>query len=579
MFRPKNAGKQAAGILASSPQLMQTVQKRNLGGINARTPLPDPVIQGLIAQKQIERKQRELANSLGGSTPTSQGFKLFPGAPPQKGPGGTILNLFRPLPQFRSEPDAPESLAEGVPGIVPPKDFTALQGIGSVIPGRAFEGTDSAELGFEDADDDSTLLPVTADVLSNKLMSEELQGKAVTASGDQSQNDKDTRKKKVLPPESQDTSTSANIIKKLQENLDAATKGNKPPNKINPDQAVTEDPVNMAALVVTDRVNPEEVDLEKITKEATEILGIEPGKLDKRRKDAFYFNLMKAGLAIAAGGDSNALTNIAKGLSFGVNEYGKDISALNEEEAENRKEFANLKYRMIKDQETANIAAATATNQWNQNRDQIQNNYNLADYNAKIAQNERERQRLIEDRDYQLRLNDQAHVKATLEANTLFQIGKLQQGDEQLRQKERELTNAEVQQIITNNLAFLQTQEPVVKILEANGDLEIVDGKMTLTEQGKENRVQEILTSAALIEAAGASTKGKATDTTNLAQSISNVYNIDLDEAVILANQIGSDVTLQDAYKDLTGKELPPRSVQNQQSVTEDGFGSEVSVN
>ena len=109
--------------------------------------------------------------------------------------------------------------------------------------------------------------------------------------------------------------------------------------------------------------------------------------------------------------------------------------------------------------------------------------------------------------------------------------------------------------------------------------MEIVDGKMTLTEQGKENRVQEILTSAALIEAAGASTKGKATDTTNLAQSISNVYNIDLDEAVILANQIGSDVTLQDAYKDLTGKELPPRSVQNQQSVTEDGFGSEVSVN
>ena len=101
MFRPKNAGKQASGILASSPQLMQTVQKRNLGGINARTPLPDPVIQGLIAQKQIERKQRELANSLGGSTPTSQGFKLFPGAPPQRKPGNilsAIGNIFRPLP-------------------------------------------------------------------------------------------------------------------------------------------------------------------------------------------------------------------------------------------------------------------------------------------------------------------------------------------------------------------------------------------------------------------------------------------------------------------------------------------------
>jgi len=42
MFRPQNAGKQAAGILASSPQLMQTVQKRNLGGINVSPRQPGP---------------------------------------------------------------------------------------------------------------------------------------------------------------------------------------------------------------------------------------------------------------------------------------------------------------------------------------------------------------------------------------------------------------------------------------------------------------------------------------------------------------------------------------------------------
>tara|TARA_R100001591_G_scaffold43108_3_gene54314 strand:- start:4079 stop:5956 length:1878 start_codon:yes stop_codon:yes gene_type:complete len=42
MFRPRNAGRQAAGILASSPQLMQTVQKRNLGGINVSPQQPGP---------------------------------------------------------------------------------------------------------------------------------------------------------------------------------------------------------------------------------------------------------------------------------------------------------------------------------------------------------------------------------------------------------------------------------------------------------------------------------------------------------------------------------------------------------
>ena len=606
MFRPRNAGRQAAGILASSPQLMQTVQKRANGGANFNPQLASIALQNLAgsARNLEEARRLALANQpatqptffgqpagaakFGGSTYGGMTFggnnpRLIPSGPPQRIEGNIFSNLLTPKGK--------RALSGIMSVIGPKKEPAADMGIGfEDVPDKGTfgaelyrPGTSSPFTGLdvEDADVPPALTDADLeDADTGELVSEQLAKSAVTASGDQTQTDKDTRKKKVLPPESQDTSTSANIIKKLQENIDAATKGSKPPNKINPDQAVTEDPVTMAALVVTDRVNPEEVDLEKITKEATEILGIEPGKLDKRRKDAFYFNLMKAGLAIAAGGDSNALTNIAKGLSFGINEYGKDISALNEEEAENRKEFANLKYRMIKDQETANIAAATATNQWNQNRDQIQNNYNLADYNAKIAQNERERQRLIEDRDYQLRLNDQAYVQATLEANTLFQIGKLQQGDEQLRQKERELTNAETQQIITNNLAFLQTQPPVVKILEANGDLEIVDGKMTFTEQGKENRVQEILTSAALIEAAGTSTKGKATDTTNLAQSISNVYNIDLDEAVILANQIGSDVTLQDAYKDLTGKELPPlQTTQNQQPVTEDGFGSEVSVN
>ena len=45
MFRPRNAGRQAAGILASSPQLMQTVQKRANGGANFNPQLASIALQ------------------------------------------------------------------------------------------------------------------------------------------------------------------------------------------------------------------------------------------------------------------------------------------------------------------------------------------------------------------------------------------------------------------------------------------------------------------------------------------------------------------------------------------------------
>ena len=59
MFRPKNAGKQAAGILASSPQLMQSVQKRYLGG-NVRTRntmLPDAAIDQTFMRPPMNLQQ------------------------------------------------------------------------------------------------------------------------------------------------------------------------------------------------------------------------------------------------------------------------------------------------------------------------------------------------------------------------------------------------------------------------------------------------------------------------------------------------------------------------------------------
>ena len=61
MFRPKNAGKQAAGILASSPQLMQSVQKRANGGANFKPQLASIGLQNLAGQARNLEEARNLA--------------------------------------------------------------------------------------------------------------------------------------------------------------------------------------------------------------------------------------------------------------------------------------------------------------------------------------------------------------------------------------------------------------------------------------------------------------------------------------------------------------------------------------
>lgn len=413
MFRPKNAGKQAAGILASSPQLMQTVQKRANGGANFNPQLASIALQNLTgsARNLEEARRLALANQpatqptffgqpagaakFGGSTYGGMTFggnnprlkDIIPSGPPQKGPGdifSTIGNLFRPLPQFRSEPDAPESLAEGVPGTELPKDFTASQGIGSVIPGRAFEkiddkvrfGTDSAELGFEDADDDSTLSPIIADVLSNKLMSEELQEKAVTASGDQTQTDKDTRKKKVLPPESQDTSTKAETsgssLTAAQARLDKfakeqSTKGSsdvKPQIKTEEQAALPEAGKALTELL-KNKPEIKAATFSDVEESVKEMMGFDPDKTSEDKKDAIYMNMMMAGLSIAAGESDNPLTNIANGLRAGLAGYAKDIKDIDARDAELQKEFRASMRDAVKNENDVRKAQATLDNTYN----------------------------------------------------------------------------------------------------------------------------------------------------------------------------------------------------------------------
>ena len=78
-----------------------------------------------------------------------------------------------------------------------------------------------------------------------------------------------------------------------------------------------------------------------------------PDKSTKARQDAFWMGLMKAGLAIASGESSNTLQNVAKGLGFGLEAYGKDINRLTDKEDENRKEYHSTLRELVKNEKSA----------------------------------------------------------------------------------------------------------------------------------------------------------------------------------------------------------------------------------
>ena len=118
------------------------------------------------------------------------------------------------------------------------------------------------------------------------------------------------------------------------------------------------------------------IDLEKIDKLAKEGAGIGDDNYDKRRSTAFWMGLIKGGLATAGGESSNALTNIAKGLGFGVESYGKDINAINEDEREDRKEYGKLKVDLIKSEESKLLAHKSLELQYASKMYEVKQNQN-----------------------------------------------------------------------------------------------------------------------------------------------------------------------------------------------------------
>ena len=165
----------------------------------------------------------------------------------------------------------------------------------------------------------------------------------------------------------------------LRKNIDkyrAELESAEPPSLNSPIAALGGDSYNK---IVNDMITANDTDIPSITDYklsdfkdlAMEVTGRnrDPSEVaDEDRDTAFWLNLMKAGLAIASGESSDALTNVAKGLSFGLESYSKDMSKITDREREDNRELAGIKFALLKDQKDADVAQRAAKIQGLQTR-------------------------------------------------------------------------------------------------------------------------------------------------------------------------------------------------------------------
>lgn len=111
----------------------------------------------------------------------------------------------------------------------------------------------------------------------------------------------------------------------------------------------------------------EEPTLADIKDDAIKLLQFDPSKLDEQydedREASIWLNMIKSGLAIAAGESDNALTNIAKGFAVGLDGYGGDVARLKKDLREDKKNAQQTMYTLLRDAKSEALAKRTLEQQ------------------------------------------------------------------------------------------------------------------------------------------------------------------------------------------------------------------------
>ena len=404
MFRTVLADSRApTGILASSPEMIDTVSRRASGGLEARRKLagqqfmrqfagmpegsrkPESYLQVLNRIKGLPYNQQaeELTKAGYGATigPDVPDFLSQTGAAAKQRIGADIEQTKQTLGKFLA-PGADKPVIDAIQsGIQSIKYATGLDypvgeegGLGPAP--TAGVGKTRAQLLEEEASAAQDIAGSPVMGANRPAVDDDLEAgmagdvppitPAEELAAGQDSNKQTQENRGLLPGLPTGSSSSATTAEqKIAANLEKIQQGKKT-QKLPKKDSENTDNFKTFASKYREFASPEDVDIAKIEEDAKKAMGFDPSKADEDKKNAFWMAVTQAGLAIAAGESGNALTNIAKGLSFGLDAYGKSMSRLNEQQREDAKELRQLRYTMIKDAKAAAATDAANLNAYNQ---------------------------------------------------------------------------------------------------------------------------------------------------------------------------------------------------------------------
>lgn len=488
MFRTVLADSRSpAGILASSPEMVETVQKRANGGMNTGDAQyiqaigqlaqqgDKATLENIFRDTRLSTNVRNAAREAVGSLTTKQVPSPFlelikgTGQVARPGPTTTQTRLASGVqsllgPQFDAEDPRTEAAmsvatpgtASGIPSMLPNSpDRPSVRS--PFTPGPLVEDEDIVD------DEYTSMTPVTP--------GEELSASSVSGAGTETSTQDGEKKKdrqaKTIKPSVNESKLNGMLQQAAAGTL--LTDSGKTTVRLNADEAATP----QAAAVLAPLIKPEETSLSQIQDRAKEIMGFDPDKAKGDKKDAFWRNLTMAGLAIAAGESDNALSNVAKGLMVGLDSYSKDIKEISAQDAELQKEYRATVRDLVKTDKDEKIALAG-----------IENNYNAA--KTQLEQRQNEFESTDDYRNAQLALDADKFNKQMVVSLSGTLAG-LEIKRETLALQQQTLDETVAQNEIGNRLNALKNEPEFVKVARSLG---YVDEKGDWTETGLDWRAK-----------------------------------------------------------------------------------------
>lgn len=212
---------------------------------------------------------------------------------------------------------------------------------------------------------------------------------------------------------------------------------------------------NSNALVAKLQEKGQEPTLADVQDDAIKLLGFDPreleGEYEEDRKASIFMNMMKAGLAVAAGQSDDAITNIAKGFGVGLQGYGEDVNLLSKQLREDRREARNTMYNLLKDKKSEALAQRTL---------EIQQMEGVVNIQKSLIGDQRQQ---VQD------VFNQEMTQLKFNSNLLSAAAEMG-----FKEKQLQVTKDNVDK--TFKAAILRSQPEIISLLKAKGDMKLKDG-------------------------------------------------------------------------------------------------------